>query len=324
MNKAADQQPQDDRNTALSWIVQLRGASADDERWQACARWLADDVTHRRSMDAMLDLYDDLGSLQHLHSHEQVTDQPAWWRSWRGAAALAASVLAAVLLLPRLADNHAPVYYQTARGEQQHIELADHSLVTLNTDSRLAVTLSADQRQLQLLRGEAYFDVAPDPRRPFQVDTGAARVTAIGTAFNILRSDDNVQVSVTEGVVRVTELGETGMRVPAAEIVRAHQSLAASGKGLKHAHPVDINTVTAWQRGELVAVEMPLPELISQIERYHDTHIIIGNSSLAARKVSGVFQLRELDALLHALAISLDLQISQLDSKTLQLLPSAQ
>ncbi len=80
----------------------------------------------------------------------------------------------------------------------------------------------------------------------------------------------------------------------------------------------------AWRQGQLVAREMPLPELIMQLQRYYDTDILLADPDLAALTVSGVFNLDQPEATLRALALSLDLKTEALGASTVQLLKADQ
>jgi transmembrane sensor len=308
---------------ALAWIARLRADDVDDEDRQAFALWLASDQGNRRAMDIALDLWDDLGSVRYLPL--EVKAEAANHRSWWAAAAVAASLVLAVLLWPVANTDSDSLFYQTALGERRTVTLEDNSRLTLNTNSRIRVAYQSGQRLLKLLRGEVYFEVASDPRRPFTVDTGSASVTAIGTAFNIRRDADAAEITVTKGVVRVTETGVTGNRAPASAVLHANELLIASTTGLHDAATADTDRRLAWQRGELVARELRLPLLAAELERYHDISILIADADVAAMTVSGVFQLDQpAQDLLQALELSLGLQVKQLDEHTIQLLKRAQ
>lgn len=163
-----------------------------------------------------------------------------------------------------------------------------------------------------------------DPARPFHVDTGSARVTAIGTAFNISRRQQGSSITVTEGVVRVTELGATGNRVADSDVLHANYRLLATPNGLEPSSKADIEQDLAWQHGKLIARNMPLPELVAELERYHHTRILIGDSATATETVSGVFQLDHPQSNLEALQRSHGLRVVRLDEHTVQLLKSPQ
>ena len=87
---------------------------------------------------------------------------------------------------------------------------------------------------------------------------------------------------------------------------------------------MDITSHIAWQQGKLIANEMPLLELVAQLERYRDTRILISDGDVAALTISGVFELDQPESILRALELSLDLEVVELDSKTVQLLKSGQ
>lgn len=310
-------------DAALGWIARLRSDAVSEQDQQAFALWLGEHRSHRDAMDQMLTLWEDLGVVAALP--DEAPPRAANSASWVGAAAaLAASIALAVVFWPSLDDGTAPLHFQTALGEQRSVTLADDSRVVLNTDSSISVSYSDDQRHITLQRGEAWFQVTPSETRPFHVDAGEARVTAIGTAFNVYLDGPDTDVIVTEGVVRVSELGETGNRAPAAEVLRANERLRTGDDGWQVAVSEDPSGALAWQRGELVAREMPLPELLRQLERYHATEILIVDPDLAVLTVSGVFDLKRPEAILSALELSLDLQVDRVDATTVRLLKADQ
>lgn len=94
--------------------------------------------------------------------------------------------------------------YHTEAGKQITVALTDGSEVTLNTDTALNVVYTARERRIHLLHGEAYFKVAHNKNRPFIVSNGATETQAVGTAFTVKQSGDNVQVLVSEGTVKVS------------------------------------------------------------------------------------------------------------------------
>ena len=309
-------------DTALGWIARFRSGSASAEEHQQFALWLAQDARNKQIMDSMLDMWADLAVVQQLYSDiPDATPQPAANQSrwYKGAIGAVACLVLALVLWPISQQPIAESLYQTALGEQQTIKLEDGSSLTLNTNSRVAVSFDEKHRALKLIKGEAFFKVAKDPKRPFEVNVGSAQVTAIGTAFNIYRSNDTSRITVVEGVVKVTELGNTTNRTPKTKILHANQQLKATSAGLQTATKADVRQQTAWQQGELVAQNMPLVALITQIERYHDIHILLSDPSIATLSVSGVFILSELDPILQALQVSLGLQATPVGGNSIAL-----
>ena len=312
-------------DTALAWIARFRGEATDQDH-REFALWLAADAGHRQAMDLMLELWDDLGSVQHLPLEVEQPEPTALHsgptrRQWlAGATALAASLALAVVLLPRDRGPDAVESLRTAQGERTTYTLSDTSRVTLNTDSQLDVAFSQGNRQLTLVKGEAYFDVAHDPQRPFAVSTGDATVTAIGTAFNVYRRAGSTEITVTEGRVRVSNPATV-----ASVLLDANEHLETSRSGgLGTRQTVDTATYTAWQRGEIVADALTLAELASELARYSDTRILISEREVANLTVSGVFSLDHPDTVIQALERSLGLRVVRLNNGSVQLLKSPQ
>ncbi len=321
-DQRADREPPDPDDQALAWIARLRSDASGEEDRQAFALWLAHSEGHRKAMDAALELWEELDCVRHLPTapvERPAANQARWW----SVAAMAASLVIGLFLWSGAVREPHTHYLQTAFAERRLETLADGSRVQLNANSRVSVQIGRDQRLLRLVRGEAFFEVAPDPNRPFHVDTNTARVTAIGTAFNVRLDGEDTTVTVSEGVVRVTERLPPGAGVPDSETLRRDQSLEASGDGLHSAGRVVPEVLLAWRRGELVAREMPLPRLLGELKRYHDLDVLISDPEVAAMTVSGVFQLDEPDAILHALEVSHGLRLTPLPDSPTQLLSLA-
>ena len=322
MNQSRIENYNEHCDKALGWIARFRSDQATASDREAFALWLAKDPGHKRAMDEMLELWDDLGVVSALPFPDAAVrpaaNQSRWWTG--SAVAAAACLVAAVVLWPQGGEAPATQQFQTALGEQRVIELDDASTLYLNTNSRITVSFDSEQRQLQLLAGEAYFEVTPDADRPFSVDAGDARVTVLGTAFNIERMDEATEITVTEGVVRVSERLDGSSQLPRTRILRANQRLEASAEGLGQTQSVADDRNTAWRRGELLAYGMTLPELASELERYSDTRILFGDAEVAALSVSGVFRLDDPEATIAAVALSLDLDITSVDDNTVLLL----
>ena len=130
---------------------------------------------------------------------------------------------------------------------------------------------------------------------------------AVGTAFNIDRREQTTEITVTEGVVRVTE--RRGGSAAESAILKAAQKITVNDQGLGAIESVAGAEDTAWRRGALVANGVPLHELAAELERYSATRIRFGDAEVAGLSVSGVFPLDETDTALQAIARSLELTI---------------
>lgn len=318
---------EDPRDTALAWIARFRSDFATDEDRQAFSLWLSQSPAHKFAMDSMLDMWADLGCVKQLYSQSETTlpKRSANNIRWLSVGAASAACLALALIFwPNSAQHSDLLRFQTAVGEQRTVELEDNSTLILNTNSQVTVHYSSERRSLKLIGGEVYFTVAKDAARPFEVDAGSAKVTALGTEFNIRRQGEHTSIAVAAGVVRIAETAKTGTRPMATEILHADQQLDASFQGLSPAAPADLHLKLAWQRGELVARDMSLSALTKEIERYHDVHIILTDTRVASLTLSGVFAIADLDPILEAVQLTLGLEMVSIDANTLQLLKPSQ
>jgi transmembrane sensor len=162
----------------------------------------------------------------------------------------------------------------TAVGEQRNVMLPDGSRIFVNALSRLRINYSADERQIELASGEAVFQVAKDPLRPFIVHTKTADVRAVGTQFNVYqRSDDTALVSVIEGRVQVTRNsskssgGSAAARAMVESLDAGEEAQVTSHRIEKRRHP-DVAKTVGWREGRLYFDETPLEEMAREFNRY--------------------------------------------------------
>jgi transmembrane sensor len=188
--------------------------------------------------------------------------------------------------------------YHTAAGQQLSVDLADGSRLTLNTDTALVVRYSDSLRQIELLRGEAYFEVAPNKQRPFVVDGGQATARAVGTAYSVRKHADELRVVVSEGTV------EVGADNAKALVHAAEQAEYRQGR-LQAVAQLDNDDALAWRRRQTVFHRQPLTQVLEEVNRYRRGRIVAVNPQLAERVVNGVFNNGDPDAVLAALVTTL-------------------
>jgi transmembrane sensor len=209
----------------------------------------------------------------------------------RGKSALAA---ACALLAITLAAFYPPVWWQadylTGKGERRAIVLADGSRVLLNTETALAVHFDDATRRVELVQGEAFFEVAKDASHPFVVTASGSEVRAVGTAFNVRRATHQVLVELSEGVVDVQDpqhLRRVRMRPGQTALIGSDTVDVNLAR-----HPENF---ALWRDGYLQFDGMPLQAAIEQINRYRPGRVVLLNKRLADRRVSGLFRLNALD-----------------------------
>lgn len=190
--------------------------------------------------------------------------------------------------------------YATALGETREIALADGSVLLLSSDSHVNVIYSHRDRQLHLTHGEAFFKVAPQPRRPFIVEADNRRVVAVGTRFSVRRDDGDLRVAVTEGRVRL----EDDARPDAGPTLLAAGMVALAGRdGVRvRSQSVDeIGDLLSWREGLLVFRGTPLVEAVAEFNRYNAHKLVVDDPSIAAIPVGGSFRWANTDAFVRVL-----------------------
>lgn len=234
-----------------------------------------------------------------------------WWLAACAAASLVVAALGGLAGSPlervRTAQHgiasQAPAVEREYRspGRRGSVSLEDGSTVHLNAGTVLAVRVDAASRRVELVRGEAVFDVAKDPARPFVVEAGGARAAALGTVFMVRRLRDRAaRVTVLEGRVAVA--------AGAAELeLHADESVEATGASLGPRRAVDAEDAAAWRRGMLVFREQALDEVLAEIDRYTPYRIDAQLGSSAAERVTGTFFIDRPDESLSALIQSFGL-----------------
>lgn len=180
----------------------------------------------------------------------------------------------------------------TQVGETRTDRLEDGSRILLDTGSHLRVAYTSAARDVELLDGQAHFEVAKDPGRPFRVHTRFADVMAVGTAFDVAVLPTRTTVTLIEGRVNVRTL----LATPRVESLTPGQQLGIAAEGgLLDIKPVKLESVTAWQRGTLVIDDAPLPEALAIMNRYSPTRIVVEADSLQGRRISAVFRVGDVE-----------------------------
>ncbi|MFP1682141.1 sigma-70 family RNA polymerase sigma factor [Alloalcanivorax sp. C16-1] len=199
---------------------------------------------------------------------------------------------------------------RTGAGERRTLTLADGSRVILNGRSAINIDITDQRRRVEVVRGEALFQVAKDPDHPFLVRAGDARVRVTGTRFEVRRRDGTVRLTVAEGSVRAGD----GHRHRS---LRAGQQVHWRRGRLGEVETVDAAATLAWARGRLVFRDRPLGELLAELRPYHPDRLVLLNNELADRRVSGTFAADQPEAVLSALTQTLPVRALRLPGMVL-------
>ncbi|NMX60243.1 FecR family protein [Pseudomonas sp. WS 5079] len=269
------------QRTAHAWVIRLTSGSVQPSDVAAARAWCEQAPEHQQAFVEARRMW----SLSAHLAQPAASARPSARRLW--AMGIAASLVLGlgVTWAQRMALD---ADYYTGTGERRQVVLADGSQITLNANSAVDVKFTDDGRRITLRKGEAVFDVKPDPQRPFSVQAGALSATALGTIYAVRRDAEHVDVTVRRGLVAVT--GE-----PDKVTLGAGETVGGRADGLGAKQRVDVDTMLAWEQGRLVFELTPLAQVLEQLERYRPGIIVLRDSRLGALKVSGTFQLNDLD-----------------------------
>ena len=233
------------------------------------------------------------------------------WHLRLGVAASLAIVSLIVGVLAGMFDWGSKTY-TTNVGEIRSITLEDGSVVELNTRSRLRARFTANERRLQLLAGEAVFNVARNPQRPFRVSAGSTEIVAMGTQFNVDAHDSSTVVTVLEGRVRVTNNADIQSPVDRQiELARGEQAVIAKHRPPMRVAAADTAKATAWTERRLFFEGATLADVATEFARYNDRVIRINGEVLAAKRITGVFNSTDQSTFVEFLRTHSDIRVRE-------------
>lgn len=298
------------RDEAVRWQVRLRSGGCDNPERKAFDHWLRASPRHREAYDYAETQWRWMEGFKFRSFRAR--DEALRYRPPRRSLRKLASVVAASSLLAALGltaftpDGWYGVgaTYLTAKGGRETVTLADGSRLELNTNTAAKVHINHWLRSVELVRGEAYFHVAHDEDKPFEVRAGAGLVRDLGTAFEVYVQPHRVLVAVDEGSVQVEARGSRVL-VAGQQLAYAHRGDFILDTGM------DLAALTAWRQGQIVVRDRSLNELLEEIDRYHDTRIRLSNPAQGRLKVSGTFPTGNLESILNTIVMTLPLRVSR-------------
>lgn len=299
-------------------------------------QWLAADPAHAAAYAGLSQGLEGVRQLPHdrvqalrdsLRGPARATARPrpasAARRAWlldllpRTAAAAAVAAMAGGGWLGWDHWRAQPVFsrqYATARGQRLNVELPDGSTLQLDAATRAEVLVYRQRREVRLLDGQAMFAVSPDAARPFEVRAGAALITVVGTRFSVRHTQAGLDagktvVAVESGRVRVAGTASAGQ---APVELAAGQGVSADGQGrLQDIVALQPEGVAAWRTGRVSFNDTPLDQALAEFERYGDTGLLVRDPAVAALRLGGSFELRQVGAFAQALPYLLPVRLAR-------------
>ncbi|GJL55575.1 MAG: sensor [Nitrospirales bacterium] len=310
---------------AFDWLVRLTSGDTSPEEVKRFDAWKASSPAHEQAWQEASRVWQGFEQLPKDHrpgraplkksSRRPTTSSPkrrkyqARTPYLRWAAALTTTAMLFTLLLLAPPPHHWLADISTGVGERRTMPLPDGSTVEMNSQTALQLEFTDTHRIVELLSGEAAFQVEHDAARPFVVSSDQGNAEALGTEFIVGHRDAHTLVAVREGTVEV--------RYPQHDqrtILNAGEAAGYSpAQGLQPMPLVDWDMLSAWRDGYLVFDNTPLADVLAQINLHRTGHIILLDDSLADHRISGLFRL---DAMADVVTTIVDTTPARLASIT--------
>lgn len=311
---------------AAQWIVLVDGGQLSDRDQAEFEAWRAESEVNAAAFaraEAAWNLFEGadgdptLGALRASALATEREPRRGLWLGAGAAAGIAASLLMAVTFnagsLPFLGGRQSTVVAQksgstiaparnapdrgefvTAKGERRTIRLADGSTLTLNTDSAIRVGFTSTRRLVRLLKGQALFEVAKNPHRPFVVQAADQQVTALGTIFEVRLDADRMKVTLVEGKVVVDGIhdrpGSNAAAIMVPTVLAPGEELVAVNGAKPQLAKVDVDQQLSWLEGFVEFKDVPLANAVQEMNRYSARPLVIGDAATGDLRVSGLFR----------------------------------
>jgi transmembrane sensor len=316
---------------ASIWLVRLDNGNLSDQLRKELKSWLSADKRHPVALKAMADIWDGMDEILMTIDDESSKNVTLWpvLKPIFEPFALAASVcFLAILVFFAIPNDVQKNTYATVVGQQMSTTFDDGSIIHLNTNSRIETEFSDEKRIIKLIQGEALFEVAHDPKRPFIVYAGNRLVQAIGTKFVVHLKSENIQVTVTDGKVKMSKVplnktltdikdhNNTDTKKDDVYITKGEKVIVGANQAPKLTliKPENLKRALSWLDGKLIFVNEELFDVIEEINRYIDVEIVLKDPSLHKITISGRFDLEDSEALIEAIELSFNIDSQRLDS----------
>lgn len=322
-NDGAQEPFRDAEDEAVEWFVRMRGPDKAAYN-EAFRQWLAVSPAHHSAYEWASRHFEASALLKQSPRYSVAKTSArlaARWLIGGGALAAAASIALVLMVHPlRFGDDKKMVTataqvssLATKRGEIRTFRLADGTLATLDTDSRLSVAISDSARNVELQRGKARFRVAPE-QRPFVVAAGAGSVSTTGATFDVGYDDQRILVRQISGQADVKPMLRSAVYFVPSRRITAGRSLCYRVSDFAEMSVPErrwqING-NAWPSGWAEYRTVPLPVLVEQANRYAATPIVLDSPGASTLNASGRFRLTDTDAFVARIAEVFDLRVSR-------------
>ena len=298
---------------AGAWLARLQRDDVSEADGLEFESWLEASSANRAAYGALLAVWHDFdagaeGVLAELDAQTRRSQarRPVARRWFVGAGGLAAAAALAVAVLPGILAAPVTQTYVTGKGQHQHVQLADGSVIDLNAETRLSVTLARAERKVVLGDGEAIFDVSPDKARPFTVAAAGRVVRVVGTQFDVKSRQGRLMVTVARGKVEVRP--DEPSASARAYLLTPGERLEVAQTGAEALKAVDPQETFSWRAGRLVYRGQPLADVVADLNRQFVEQIEIGDPELGKIPITGVIVLDDPQSVSARLSLMLPIR----------------
>jgi transmembrane sensor len=224
--------------------------------------------------------------------------------SWMRMAASIAIIMGIGLLAYWIYNDRVKEVTVVAQQAVLNDTLSDGSVVTVNKGSSISYQskFKGDTRRVAL-KGEAFFNVTPNKKKPFVISVNDVQITVVGTSFNVKTTNGNTEVVVETGIVKVTRAGKTvELKANEETTVYAKDSLLTKEK-------VSDQLYKYYRTKEFVCDDTPLWKLVEVINEAYNSHIVIGNPALKNMSITTTFNNESLEQVLNVISITFNIKI---------------
>ncbi len=303
---------------AALWAAKLEGSVLSAEERVALEAWLEAAPAHRELLSGYCQFSADLEILLPALAKTGRVEVPQTrpprrrFSLWLATLPLAAAAaLALVFWAGRPVTQFETI--ATSVAQRQVLKLADGSRAELNARTSLQVEISATERRVRLVDGQALFAVSKDPDRPFVVETPAGSVQVTGTIFAVrTESADSLEVIVTTGSVRVSPSAlSDGGHIAPLTLVAGDRLTTETGTLVRQSLDEEaLRVALAWRQGQVVFIDTPLSSALARFARHHGRGLT-ATAGAGELRVGGRFNLDDLDGFLTALEEVLPVRVSR-------------
>ncbi|WP_052080902.1 FecR domain-containing protein [Pseudomonas sp. ML96] len=290
---------------AVQWLIEWQEGSLSEQRLQAWQHWRSAASEHEQAWQRIESVNQRLRGLP-AQTARQVLDAPPSRRRREGLKALL--VLAGLGVTgwglqrnkpwqPWLADAHTDI------GERRELALADGSQLILNTDSAVNLRVDAEQRLLELQRGEIFLQVR-EATRPLRIDTSLGYIETRSARLCLRLHGERCRVSLFDGVATIQPRDASALQL------QDGQQLSFGSQHVGLPQPVDANG-SAWTRGMLVVSQMRLADFLAELGRYRPGRLSC-DPQIADLRISGSYPLDHSERILALLPRALPVEVRQL------------